>query len=150
MNLLELIKKEYIELNLSSEKKEDAIKELLTILNQQHQVNDFDALYVDVLKREALGSTGVGFGIAIPHSKSPYVNSPSLVFGKSQKGIDFQSFDEAPAHLIFLIAVPENSPDLHLKVLASLSRKLIDETFRESLLNAKTKEEVLDVLKDVG
>ncbi len=95
-----------------------------------------------------MSTTGVGNGVAIPHGKSPSVKEPSLVFARSDKGVDFASFDDKPAKLFFMIAVPEESSDEHLKVLAQLSRKLMHEDFRNYLLNVNSKEEVLEFIKN--
>src|SRR5699024_4849458 len=94
-----------------------------------------------VLKREKEGTTGIGMGVAIPHGKSKTVQQPTLVFGKSKGGIEYDSLDGNPVYLMFLIAVPENSSDEHLKILSHLSRKLMREEIRNQLMNLEQKSE---------
>ncbi len=146
MNITELISKEQICMDIKSNTKEDAILELVEALDKSGNLCDKKVYLCDVLKREGEISTGIGNEIAIPHGKSKGVKKASLAFGVSKKGIDFQSYDEKLVHLIFLIAVPENSNDLHLRVLSQLSRKLMHEEFREKLKNANTSDEVLLIL----
>ncbi len=101
-----------------------------------------------VLDREAEYSTGIGMGIAIPHGKSSGVKEASLVFARSKNGVDFDSMDGQPAHLLFMIAVPEAANDDHLKILGTLSRKLMHQSIREALMNATTYEDVIAVFED--
>jgi PTS system fructose-specific IIA component/PTS system nitrogen regulatory IIA component len=98
-----------------------------------------------VLKREEEFSTGIGMGVAIPHGKSSAVIEASMVFGKSEKGIDYQSMDDEPAHLFFLIAVPHDSNDVHLRALSEISRKLMHSEVRNQLLQAESFEELINV-----
>ncbi len=149
MKISELIDLPLIKLNLESKSKDQVIKELSNILLENKCISDLKLFIEDVHEREALGSTGIGFKIAIPHTKSKYVTKPSLVFGKSVNGIDYESLDGDPAELFFLIAMPEAGSNKHLQALALLSRNLIHEEFREQLLKAKTKEKVIKILKTI-
>ncbi|MBA4494654.1 PTS sugar transporter subunit IIA [Paenactinomyces guangxiensis] len=89
----------------------------------------------------------MGFGIAIPHGKSAGVSYPRVAFGRKLEGIDWNSMDDEKAKLIFMIAVPEEQAgNEHLKILQALSRKLIDDSFRAQLLDAKTKDEVISLM----
>lgn len=100
-----------------------------------------------VLEREALITTGVGLGIAVPHGKSAAVREPAIAFGKSEAGLDWASVDGEPVRLIFLLAVPEEAGGVeHLQILARLSRMLIDEGFRRDLMSGTTPEEILEVM----
>ena len=119
------------------------------ILDQAGAVIDLDKLIKDIKIRESLSTTGIGFKIAIPHAKSKYIKEPAIAFGKSKEGIDYDSMDGRDAKLFFLICMPEDGGNMHLKALAKLSRNLIHESFRNALENANTKEEVLEVLKDI-
>ncbi len=110
-------------------------------------ITDSEEVYKKALNREEKGTTGVGKGVAIPHVKSSAVKKPTVAFGRSQDGIDYGSMDEKPTHLFFLIVVPEESHDQHLKLLAQLSRKLIHDDFRESLMKAKKPEDIIDILE---
>lgn len=89
-------------------------------------------------------------GIAIPHGKSAYVLKPTVTFARSQSGVDWHSLDGKPAHMIFMIAVPENSQgDMHLKILQRLSRKLMDDDFRQALMEAPDKTAVHQLLSEM-
>jgi fructose-specific phosphotransferase system IIA component len=149
MKLNDFMKIEDIKLNLTSTNKQDVISELAHLMNEQGYVNNLEGLIEDVKKREALDSTGIGLKIALPHAKTPFIDQPSVVFGRSDEGVSFESLDGQRAHLFFLICIPEDGVNLHLKVLAMLSRSLIHESFRNELLNAKTPQEVMDILKRV-
>jgi PTS system fructose-specific IIA component len=90
----------------------------------------------------------VGFGIGIPHAKTSAVTRPSVVFARSEEGIDFDAMDDEPAHLLFMLIVPEEGGEEHLEILSSLSRALMHEEVRESLRAAETTEGVRDALKE--
>lgn len=146
MKISELIDLPLIQLDLKAKSKDQMIIELCKILNSDKRITDLNLFIEDVTEREALGSTGIGFKIAIPHTKSKYVTKPSLVFGRTEHGVDFESLDNEPARLFFLIAMPQAESNSHLKVLALLSRNLIHEEFRDQLLEAKTAKEALEIL----
>src|SRR6056297_177553 len=146
MKITDLLSKETIELNLESKTKTDVLIELANILENSGKLNDIDDFLEAVNAREKEFSTGIGKGIAIPHAKTNAVKVPSLVFGKSDNGIDFDSADKKDSHLFFLIAVPEKSSNEHLKILSKLSRSLMHDELRESLMNAESKEEILQLL----
>ena len=99
-----------------------------------------------LLERERLGSTGIGGGIGIPHGKSKELDRLVIGFGRSRDGIDFESMDNKPTYLFFLIITPDNSTSLHLKVLARVSRLLKDEAFKDGLLNAADSKEIYDLI----
>ena len=146
LTIQELTNLSLIHMDLRSVTKDGVLFELANYLYLENRVSDRKLFLEDIHERESIVSTGIGMRIAIPHAKSKYVQIPSVIFGKSEKGIDFDSLDQKPAHLFFMIAMPEDSANQHLKVLALLSRKLMHESFRESLMLAKTKEEVLALL----
>jgi len=136
-------------LELNSDNKNDVIVELATQMFKKGHIDDLQALIDDVMIRESLDTTGIGLKIALPHAKTAHIDQPSVVFGKSTKGIDFKSLDGEKAHLFFMICIPEDGVNLHLKVLAMLSRSLIHESFRNELESADTKEAVMEILKRV-
>ncbi|MFA6801255.1 MAG: PTS sugar transporter subunit IIA [Acholeplasmataceae bacterium] len=138
-----------IKLNLESKTKTEVIKELANFMNQKGNIDDLEALTQDVLNREALGTTGIGLKIAMPHAKTAHIKVPSVVFGRSDDGIEFDSLDGEKAHLFFLICIPESGVNLHLKVLAMLSRSLIHESFRNELLEARNVDDIINILKRV-
>lgn len=143
MNTKDMFSKERVSFDLKAENKIQAIDELIDILYKDGKVRDKEEFKKAVLKREEEFSTGIGMGIAIPHGKNKAVVEPSIAFGKSRKGIDYESMDDKPAHLFFLIAVPEESSDIHLKALSEISRKLMHSEIREMLMNATNFEEFI-------
>ncbi len=149
MRLEEFMDIEDIKLDLVSDDKKSVIEELAEVMNKKGHIDDLNALIKDVWDRESLDTTGIGLKIALPHAKTSHINIPSVVFGRSDEGIDFKSLDGEKAHLFFMICIPEDGVNLHLKVLAMLSRSLIHESFRNELLDAKTSEEVMEILKRV-
>ncbi|MCD4826731.1 MAG: fructose PTS transporter subunit IIA [Acholeplasmataceae bacterium] len=149
MDILNMIKASYMNLDLKAKSKSQVIEELAKKLDDAGIVSDLDLLISDIKIRESLSSTGIGFKIAIPHAKSKFISEPAIAFGKSKAGIEYDSMDGDNAHLFFLICMPETGGNLHLKALAKLSRNLIHESFRIALEEAKTEKEVLEVLKDI-
>jgi len=147
MSITELLSVNLIKLELSSKTKEDVIKEMVTILDENGKLLDVDKYLQAVLDREKEFSTGIGMGIAIPHGKSSGVKEPALVFGRSAVGIDYQSMDDELAHIFFLIAVPEESSNEHLKILGQISRKLMHKELRDSLMKAVSAEEIITLLE---
>jgi PTS system nitrogen regulatory IIA component len=143
----EILDKDMMIFDLKSKDKLSVLKELIKPLAAKCVIDDEDKFLDVVLKREEEYSTGIGMGVAIPHGKSSLVRKASLVFGKSKEGIDYNSMDGKPAHLFFLIAAPENSDNLHLKILAKLSRSLMHEEVREELNKAETYEDVVNAFK---
>ncbi|MGP3778746.1 PTS sugar transporter subunit IIA [Halanaerobium saccharolyticum] len=149
MEVNEFINQNLIKMNLTSEDKDSVIKEMIEIMAENEIITDKEEVIKKAMEREEKGTTGVGKGVAIPHVKSSAVKRPAVAFGRSEKGIDYGSMDEKPSYLFFLITVPEESHDEHLKLLAKLSRNLIHDDFRNSLLEAKDEEEVMSVLENI-
>lgn len=149
MKITGLMTKDIMCLDLESTKKKEVIKELSQMLFDADKVSNLDKFVTEIESREQLGTTGVGYGVAIPHAKTKFVKTPALAFGKSSQGIDYDSMDGEDAHIFFMIAAPADGANLHLQTLAKLSRKLIDEDFRDRLHKATTKEEVLEILSRI-
>ena len=147
MNITELLSVNQIKLELISKTKEDVIREMVKILDENDKLIDKDKYIQAVIDREKEFSTGIGMGIAIPHGKSSGVKEPALVFGRSKVGIDYESMDDELAHIFFLIAVPEESSNEHLKILSQISRKLMHKELRESLMKASSAEEIITILE---
>lgn len=143
MRVSDIVQPELIRLNLAAISRDEAIAELTGLLAAQGKLVSAGAFQEAVLAREALGPTGVGLGIAIPHGKSTAVRQAAVAVGRSKGGIYFGASDGTPAHLIFLIAAPDSADNLHLKVLAQLSRMLMDEGFRSELAGAGSVEEFM-------
>lgn len=147
MEIKDMFSKERVCLQLGAENKLEAIDELIDILVKDGKINDEETFRKAVLKREEEFSTGIGMGIAIPHGKSDSVNEAAIVFGKSNQGIDYGSMDDKPAHLFFLIAVPQDSNDIHLRALSQISRKLMHENVRNAIMNSSNFEEFIKVFE---
>ncbi len=148
MRITDLLKKQGIALNAKVSSKDEAIDKLVDLMDASGNLNDKKEYKNKVLERESLSTTGIGDGIAIPHAKTKAVKNPGLSSMVVPDGVDYDSLDGAPAKLFFMIAAPESANNLHLEVLARLSTILMDESFRESLINAKSKEEYLKLIDD--
>lgn len=147
-SVVDYISEQTVLLDLDGDGPEEAIRRLAETGHSTGQIDDVDAVVATAMQRESEGTTGIGDGIAIPHAKADGVTRPMLAFGRSADGIDWKSMDDAPAHLVFLIAVPsEQAGDEHLRILAALSRALTKQPFREKLLAASSREEVLNTLR---
>ena len=149
MKITDLIKRDTIILDLNASNKVDVINELSDKLYTAGKLKDKDKYVKDVLSREEQSSTGIGEGIAIPHAKSDAVNTPAVAFGRTLKGIEYDSFDGQPAYLFFMIAVSEGAHSDHLEILSKLSTLLMDSRFREEILIAKTECELLNIIDEM-
>jgi len=148
LKLFDLLSPETIIEDLSAETKDEVIQELSESVSRYSEEIDATELSKILMEREFLGSTGIGEGIAIPHGKYPKIKFLTGAIGRSIKGIDFQSMDNKPAHLFFLLVAPENSAGLHLKALAKISRLLKTERLRKRLMEASSKEDMINILKE--
>lgn len=146
MKITELLDLKGIELGVSVGSKEEAINKLVDLMCATGKISDKDAYKEGILAREALTSTGIGEGIAIPHAQVAAVKTPGLAAMTVPDGVDYESLDGQPAHLFFMIAAPADGGSTHLQALAKLSTLLMDEGFRQDLLNAKTPEEFLSMI----
>ena len=146
MRITDLIDKKSINLNLKSTNKSDVINELVELMNHSENLKNKEEYKKAILAREELSTTGIGEGIAIPHAKTTAVKKASLATGISKDGIDYEAFDGSLANLFFMIAAPDGANNTHLEVLARLSTILMDEDFREKLINASSEEEFLDLI----
>ena len=148
MRIVDLLSKESIALNAAPKSKPEAIDLLIELQVKGGKIADKEAYKAGILAREEKGSTAVGEGIAIPHAKSEAVKAPSLAAMTVPEGVDYEALDDEPSNLLFMIAAP-NDGDVHLEVLSRLMTILMDEDFREKLLNAKDKEEFLKIIDDM-
>ena len=148
MRITDLLKPQSIDLNAVVADKQAAVERLVDLMEEGGNLAD-KALYKSrVLAREAEGSTGIGEGIAIPHAKTEAVKAPGLASMIVRAGVDYESLDEEPAFLFFLIAAPAGGENVHLEVLSRLSRMLMDDEFHEALMNVKTPEEYLQIIDE--
>lgn len=146
MKIAETLKRELILPNLAAQNKLDSIMEFAAAIAKHFSEIKKDDIGHILLEREKLGSTGIQDGVAIPHGKIKGLSQMIVVFGRSLKGIDFQSFDNKPTHLFFVLLAPDFATSEHLKLLARLSRLLKKESLREELIRAKDAEEIYQTL----
>ena len=148
MNILDFLSKKAISVSLKSAKKEDTIKEMAELLIAAGEIEkkDKNKLIELLMAREALGSTAIGQGVAIPHAKVDCVKQLVAAFGLSQRGVDFDSLDGEPAYIFFLLVAPQDSAGPHLKALARISRLLKDKYFRDSLRQIKDVPSVIKII----
>jgi PTS system nitrogen regulatory IIA component len=142
MKLSDLIHEENVIPDLKARDKKGVLEELVDTLVEREPTVDKSALVKVLLERERLGSTGIGDGVAIPHGKFSGLNQPSIAFGKSRKGLDFESMDGEPTHLFFLLVAPEDSASVHLKALARIAKILKNSAFRKELMEVSGREEI--------
>lgn len=148
--LTDITNTKLIEPNLAGTTRDEVIDELIGHFDDSGILSSKSDFKQAIVNREAQSSTGLGMNIAIPHGKSNAVNRPAVAFGIKRDGVDWKSLDGSDAKLIFMIAVPEKAAgDAHLKILQMLSRKLMDEDFREHLLKASSKEQAYKLLEDI-
>jgi PTS system fructose-specific IIC component len=143
MKITELLTKETIIVDLKSTTKVDVIDELTNKLDRAGRLRDKEEFKNAIWKRENEFSTGIGEGIAIPHAKTSAVKTPALAFGRSKSGIDYDSLDGNSSYIFFMIAASEGAHNEHLDTLSRLSSMLMNEGFREKLMNANSEEEIL-------
>ena len=148
MRITDLLKPQSIDLNAVVADKPAAVERLVDLMEAGGNLADKALYKARVLAREAEGSTGIGEGIAIPHAKTEAVIAPGLASMIVRAGVDYESLDEEPAFLFFLIAAPAGGENVHLEVLSRLSRMLMDDEFHEALMHAKTPEEYLQIIDE--
>lgn len=147
MNLVDVFKPEYIKIPLEKETKDKVIKELIDVLNHNKVISNSEGILQAVFDRERIMTTGVGNGVAIPHCKHKDCPNFAIAVGIHPKGIDFESIDEKPARIIFLLIGPEDQPGTNVKLLSRISRIISKDEVREKILQAKTPQELYDLLK---
>lgn len=143
MKIQDLLNKKVMLLDLQATTKEAAIDEMINSLVDNGVVTDFDVFKAGIMAREAQTSTGLGDGIAMPHSKNAAVKEATVLFAKSNKGVDYESLDGQPTDLFFMIAAPEGANDTHLAALAELSKYLMQDGFADCLRKVTSPDEVI-------
>ena len=146
MRITDLLDKQSISLNGAPKDKKEALDQVVDLMAKSGKINDVEAYRQRVYAREEESTTGIGEGIAIPHGKCDAVTKPGLAAMVVKDGVDFESLDDEPVHLIFLIAAPNTEDNIHLDVLSKLSVLLMDEQFTADLLNAKSVDEFLEIV----
>ena len=148
MMITELLDKRSIRIDGAPKSKNEALDQMVELMAKSGKINDLEAYRQEVYRREEEGTTGVGEGIAIPHGKGAFVDKPGLAAMVVKDGVDYDSLDGEPVHLIFLIAAPNTKDNVHLDVLSKLSVLLMDEDFSRALQNAKSPEEFMKIVDE--
>lgn len=146
MHLRDFLDKDLLLLELQAVSKDDVLRELVSVLAQKWPEFDSAAAYAVLSARESLGSTGIGDGVAIPHGKMRDLERIFLVVGRSARGIGFDALDHKPCHIFFMVLAPEQVAGMHLRILASITRLLKDERFREGFLAAPDRDAFWEIL----
>ncbi|CYV41903.1 phosphotransferase system%2C fructose-specific IIC component [Streptococcus suis] len=145
MKIQDVLRKDVMLLDLQATSKEAVIDEMIASLVDKGYVTDFDVFKTGIMNREAQTTTGLGDGIAMPHAKNAAVKEATVLFAKSNKGVDYASLDGQPTDLFFMIAAPEGANDTHLAALAELSKYLMKAGFADKLRGVSSPEEVISV-----
>lgn len=148
MKIMDFLSKKAMAVDIKAAKKEELIKELVEVLINAGEIDKRcrNKLTESLMAREALGSTAIGQGVAIPHAKIDCVSKLVAVFGLSRKGVDFDSLDGEPAYIFFLLVAPADSAGPHLKALARISRLLKDKYFRDSLRSCTDEKAIIRII----
>ncbi|RSJ96178.1 PTS fructose transporter subunit IIABC [Streptococcus cristatus] len=150
MKIQDLLRKDVMLLDLQATEKTAAIEEMIHSLVDHGYVTDFETFKEGILAREALTSTGLGDGIAMPHSKNSAVKEATVLFAKSNKGVDYESLDGQPTDLFFMIAAPEGANDTHLAALAELSQYLMKDGFADKLRQVTSADQVIELFNQAS
>jgi len=147
-SLVELISPDRI-VTLKSKTKEEALRELVDVISKSHHIKDKEELLKAILERERIMSTGIGLGIAVPHAKLDSVSDFVIAMGISKEGIEFNALDDKPVHIIVMIAGP-NQQAMYLRTLAKVTLLLKNERIRRKIINSKSPEEVMEIIRSFG
>jgi len=150
MKIQDLLRKDVMLLDLQATEKKAVIEEMIQSLVDHGYVTDFETFKEGILAREALTSTGLGDGIAMPHSKNTAVKEATVLFAKSNKGVDYESLDGQPTDLFFMIAAPEGANDTHLAALAELSQYLMKDGFADKLRQVTSPDQVIELFNQAS
>lgn len=150
MKFVDFVSREAIRTSIDVDDKEQVIRSMATALLESGKIaeDEHDSIVEAILKREELGSTGIGRGVAVPHTKHPSVSELVGTVAVSEAGVDFDSLDGEKVHLLFLLVSPPDRPGDHLRALENISRQLRDETFCRFLKQSKTPDDVWQLLEE--
>ena len=148
MKINQLLNSENILLNLKCSNKEEVIKQMAKSLEDTEVISSLEGFIIDINKREEEYSTGIGNGFAIPHAKSKYANKASIAFAKTEELIEYNSLDDKPVNVFFMLAVPKDGNQEHLKIISTLARKLMNKEVRNNIKRVTSKEELINILDD--
>lgn len=147
MKIVELLSESFIIEELKGASKEEIINEVVDLFKDDNRVLDLEKVREAVLEREKIMSTGVGKGFAIPHGKTNNVTDILAAFGKTKRPIDYKSLDNQPVHLVFLLVGKDNLVSTHIKLLSRISRMMNKDEFRNKLIDASGKNEILEIFR---
>ncbi len=148
MSILELVTEDCIKVPLESKRKNDLIREMVTLLEEAGKIQDSEAIYQAVRSREDQGSTGLGEGIAIPHAKVEGVSELTLAIGIAPEGVDFESLDGQDAKVFFMILAPPDKAGQHIQALSEVARITRSAAFMRALIHSQTPAEVLELFQE--
>lgn len=149
MKLSKFCDENLISFELKATTKDEVIEELVDLASSSALVKDHDELLQDIIHRENMVTTGIGYGVAFPHAKTKATKGIVIAFGRSQKGIDFEAMDKRPVYVFFLIAAPEDAIGAHLNVMARLSYIMKSEENRQKLMVVSSPGDLLAILDSV-
>jgi len=149
VNISSCLNEDDMELDVVGKDKSEILQKLVALFTSKTAVGFGAELHRQLLEREKIITTGIGSGIAIPHCRMAEVDQPRIILGLSRTGIDFQSLDNHPVHLIFLVVSPQSSGNAHLKICARLVRLLREEKIRQNLLSKQTKPDIVEYPKEL-
>ena len=147
MKISDILDESVVRVKLKGKTKDEIINEMIAIVNHSNRITDIEKVREAIFEREKIMSTGVGNGFAIPHGKSDAVLDIVAAFAITEEPIDYESLDEQPVHLIFLLIGKDSMVGPHIKLLSRISRLMNKEDFRSKLLNAKTPKEVIEIFR---
>jgi mannitol/fructose-specific phosphotransferase system IIA component (Ntr-type) len=150
MKFADFVSREAIRAEITADDKEGVIREMVLALLEANKVpqSEYESIVKAIMKREELGSTGIGRGVAVPHTKHPSIDRLVGTVAVSGEGVDFDSLDGEKVHLFFLLISPPDRPGDHLRALENVSRQLRDETFCKYLKQAKSAEDIIQLLEE--
>jgi nitrogen PTS system EIIA component len=146
IKIFDFLCRDAVTVDIKSHDKKGTINELIELLGKASKIKDPAKAFQSVMEREKIGTTGIGQGVAIPHGKTDTVDGIIGAFGVSKKGIQFDSLDGEPVHLVFLLLSPHDSGGHHLRALALISRLFKDKFFRQALIDANSPEDILKTI----